>query len=170
MRKYCYIQHPQRGRVLFNLYPFQEKVLHLVRDNRNTLILKSRQLGISTLMAGYSLWLIVFHRDKSVLALANTQATARAIVTKTKFMYDELPQWMRVGATEKNKLSLRLANGSSIVAKSSNPESARSDSLAHLIIDECQKSSENQLILRNKSTGEIIKTSFEELYENSLYL
>ena len=22
MRKYCHIQHPQRGRVIFNLYPF----------------------------------------------------------------------------------------------------------------------------------------------------
>ena len=29
MRKYCNIQHPQRGRVIFNLYPFQDKVLNL---------------------------------------------------------------------------------------------------------------------------------------------
>ena len=29
MKKYCNIQHPQRGRILFNLYPFQEKVLSL---------------------------------------------------------------------------------------------------------------------------------------------
>ena len=34
MRKYCYIQHPQRGRILFNLYPFQEKVLSLFKDNK----------------------------------------------------------------------------------------------------------------------------------------
>ena len=25
MKKYCSIQHPQRGRILFNLYPFQVK-------------------------------------------------------------------------------------------------------------------------------------------------
>ena len=30
MKKYCNIQHPQRGRILFNLYPFQEKVLHFL--------------------------------------------------------------------------------------------------------------------------------------------
>ena len=54
MKKYCNIQHPQRGRILFNLYPFQEKVLHLWRDNPYSIILKSRQLGISTLSAGYS--------------------------------------------------------------------------------------------------------------------
>jgi len=32
MRKYCYIQHPTRGRILFNLYPFQEKVLNLYKE------------------------------------------------------------------------------------------------------------------------------------------
>ena len=64
MRKYCYIQHPQRGRIQFNLYPFQEKVLTLMRDNPYSIILKCRQLGISTLSAGYSLWLMMLHDSK----------------------------------------------------------------------------------------------------------
>ena len=71
MRKYCYIQHPQRGRIQFNLYPFQEKVLTLMRDNPYSIILKSRQLGISTLSAGYSLWLMTFHKDKNILMYCN---------------------------------------------------------------------------------------------------
>ena len=44
MKKYCFIQHPQQGRILFHLYPFQEKVLHLWKDNPYSVILKSRQL------------------------------------------------------------------------------------------------------------------------------
>ena len=75
MRKYCYIQHPQRGRIQFNLYPFQEKVLTLFQKNDYTAILKSRQLGISTLAAGYSLWLMTFHKDRNVLAPANKSPT-----------------------------------------------------------------------------------------------
>ena len=136
MRKYCYIQHPQRGRILFNLYPFQDKVLHLFRDNQYLITLKSRQLGISTLAAGYSLWLMIFHKDKNVLALATTQATARNLVTKVQFMYDQLPSWLRLKAVEKNKLSLRLKNGSRISAKSSNSDAARSEAVSLLIIDE----------------------------------
>ncbi len=136
MRKYCYIQHPTRGRILFNLYPFQEKVLHLFRDNQFLITLKSRQLGISTLAAGYSLWLMVFHKDKNVLALATTQATARNLVTKVQFMYDQLPKWLRLQAVEKNKLSLRLKNGSKIQAKSSNSDAARSEAVSLLLIDE----------------------------------
>ena len=136
MRKYCYIQHPKRGRILFNLYPFQESVLHLFRDENYIITLKSRQLGISTLAAGYSLWLMLFHKDKNVLALAITQATARNLVTKTIFMYENLPKWLQLPFTEKNKLSLRLKNGSKITAKSSNTDSARSEAVSLLLIDE----------------------------------
>ena len=136
MRKYCYIQHPTRGRILFNLYPFQDKVLHLFRDHQYLITLKSRQLGISTLAAGYSLWLMLFHKDKNVLALATTQATARNFVSKTMFMYDQLPKWLKLPALEKNKLSLRLKNGSKITAKSSNADAARSEAVSLLLIDE----------------------------------
>ena len=136
MRKYCYIQHPQRGRIQFNLYPFQEKVLTLFRDNDYTTVLKSRQLGISTLAAGYALWLMTFHKDRNVLALATTQATARNLVTKVQFMWENLPSWLRIDAVENNKLSLRLTNGSKIQAKSSNSDAARSEAVSLLIVDE----------------------------------
>mgnify|MGYP003638330704 FL=1 len=136
MKKYCHIQHPTRGRILFALYPFQEKVLHLFRDNQFLITLKSRQLGISTLAAAYSLWLMLFHKDKNVLALATTQATARNLVSKTMFMYDQLPKWLKLPAVEKNKLSLRLKNGSKITAKSSNADAARSEAVSLLLIDE----------------------------------
>jgi hypothetical protein len=136
MKKYCYIQHPLRGRILFHLYPFQEKVLKHFQDNPYSIILKSRQLGISTLGAGYALWLMLFHKDKNVLTLATTQATARNLVSKVQFMYENLPSWLKIDAEEKNKLSLRLANGSKITAKSSNSDAARSEAVSLLLIDE----------------------------------
>tara|TARA_B100001093_G_scaffold186981_1_gene179597 strand:+ start:2332 stop:3912 length:1581 start_codon:yes stop_codon:yes gene_type:complete len=136
MKKYCYIQHPTRGRILFNLYPFQEKVLSLYKDNQYAITLKSRQLGISTLVAGYSLWLMTFQKDKNILTLATTQATARNLVTKVQFMYDQLPKWLRMKSVEKNKLSLRLKNGSRIKAASSNSDAARSEAVSLLVLDE----------------------------------
>ena len=62
MKKYCWIQHPTRGRVQFNLYPFQEGTLNLLNKNERSIILKSRQLGISTLSAGISLWMMFFKK------------------------------------------------------------------------------------------------------------
>jgi len=137
MKKYCFIQHPQRGRVLFNLYPFQGKVLTLFRDNPYSIVLKSRQLGISTLAAGYSLWLMIFHKDKNVLCIATKQETAKNMVTKVRFMYDNLPSWLKgPKPLEDNKLSLKLPNGSQIKAVSAAGDAGRSEAVSLLIIDE----------------------------------
>ena len=77
MKKYCYIQHPTRGRIQFNLFPFQEGTLKLLQKNDRSVILKSRQLGISTLSAGIALWMMVFQRDKAILVVATKQDTAK---------------------------------------------------------------------------------------------
>ena len=60
MRKYCVIQHPTKGKMYFNLYPFQADTLTTLQHNRYNVILKSRQLGISTLSAGFVLWNMLF--------------------------------------------------------------------------------------------------------------
>ena len=136
MKKYCHIQHPQRGRIIFNLYPFQDKVLNLWKDNPYSIVLKSRQLGISTLSAGYSLWLMLFHKDKNVLCIVTKQETAKNMVTKVKFMYENLPSWLKVNADENNKLTLRLNNGSQIKAVSAAGDAGRSEAVSLLLIDE----------------------------------
>ena len=80
MKRYAKIQHPTRGKILFNLYPFQEDVLSEFDNNRWNIVLKSRQLGISTLIAGYSLWMMLFNQDKNILVIATKQETAKKFV------------------------------------------------------------------------------------------
>ena len=87
MRKYCVIQHPQRGKMKFDLYDYQEKVLDEFINNNYNIVLKSRQLGISTLIAGYSLWLILFHNDKNILVIATGKDVAKNLITKVRVMY-----------------------------------------------------------------------------------
>jgi len=138
MKKYYLIQHPQRGRQLFDLYPFQEKVLKLFQKYPDTIINKSRQLGISTLVSAYSLWLMMFQRDKNVLVIATKQDTAKNMVTKVRFAYDNLPDWMRkiAKSVSNNQLSLRLSNGSQIKAVSASGDTGRSEAVSLLVIDE----------------------------------
>ena len=136
MKKYCKIQHPKKGKIPFHLYPFQEDTLKALRDNDYNVILKSRQLGISTLSAGYALWLMTFFDDKNILVIATTQEVAKNLVLKVKVMHEYLPSWLTKAATEANKLSLRFDNGSQIKAVSSSGTSGRSEALSLLIIDE----------------------------------
>ena len=136
MRKYCTIQHPQKGKVKFDLYPFQENCLNEFKDNRYNIILKSRQLGISTLSAGFALWTMLFQSDKNILVIATGKDVAKNLVTKVRVMYDNLPSWLKTNVEETNKLSLRFANGSQIKAIASNESAGRSEALSLLILDE----------------------------------
>lgn len=136
MRKYCVIQHPTRGKIPFHLYDFQADTLEEFADNDRLIILKSRQLGISTLIAGYALWLILFHSDKTCLVVAIDQNTSKNLVTKVRVMYDKLPSWLKIKTEHSNKLSIKLINGSMIKAVASSGTAGRSEALSMLIVDE----------------------------------
>ena len=136
MKKYCMIQHPTRGKIHFNLYPFQERSLDEFKNNDYNIILKSRQLGISTLTAGYSLWSMIFNQDFNVLVIATKQEVAKNLVTKVRIMHDFLPSWLKGKTVEDNKLSLRFANGSQIKAVSAAGDAGRSEALSLLVLDE----------------------------------
>tara|TARA_Y100001937_G_scaffold126548_1_gene196096 strand:- start:403 stop:1974 length:1572 start_codon:yes stop_codon:yes gene_type:complete len=136
MKKYCIIQHPTKGKMYFNLYQFQEDTLNSMKDNRYNIILKSRQLGISTLSAGYILWNMLFKQDFNCLVIATTQDVAKNLVTKVRVMHDNLPSWLKGKTLEDNKLSLRFKNGSQVKAVSSTGTAGRSEALSLLVMDE----------------------------------
>ena len=136
MKKYCVVQHPIKGKVPFHLYDYQEKSLQTFEDHRFNIVLKARQLGLSTLTAGYSLWMMTFHTDKNILVIATKQDTAKNLVTKVRVMHANLPSWLKQKCVEDNKLSLRYINGSQIKAVASGEEAGRSEALSLLILDE----------------------------------
>ena len=136
MKKYCYIQHPVRGKIPFHLFNFQERTLTEFDKERYNIVLKSRQTGISTLVAGFSLWKMLFNSDFNILIIATKQEVAKNLVTKVRYMNDNLPTWLKQTAIEDNKLSLRYSNGSQIKATSAAGDAGRSEALSLLVFDE----------------------------------
>jgi hypothetical protein len=136
MKKYCMIQHPVRGKIPFHLYQFQERTLTQFHEHRYNIILKSRQTGISTLTAGFSLWKMLFNQDFNVLVIATKQEVAKNLVTKVRVMNQYLPSWLKQTTVEDNKLSLRYSNGSQIKATSAAGDAGRSEALSLLVFDE----------------------------------
>ena len=136
MRNYVKIQHPNKGTIPFDLYPFQETTLKEFDIHRYLLILKSRQLGITTLIAAYALWMSIFNSDKNVLIISIKQEVSREIITKVRFANEHLPTWLKVKETTNNLMSLRFDNGSQISATSSAKDAGRSKALSLLIVDE----------------------------------
>lgn len=136
IKKYFMVEHPIQGKISFNLYPFQSKTLQELLRHKYNIILKSRQMGISTLVASHALVNMLFKDNYKVLVIATTQEVAKNLVHKVKVMYSNLPSWLKVPAEDNNKLQLTLRNGSSIKAISSSPTAGRSEALSLLIIDE----------------------------------
>ena len=137
INNYARISHPMRGLIPFKTYDFQTDLLNDYNDHRFTVILKARQLGISTITAAYVAWMMMFHRDKNVLVIATKFGTAANLVKKVKAIHKHLPEWMKISNISiDNRTSFELDNGSQIKASSTSSDAGRSEALSLLVIDE----------------------------------
>ena len=137
IHKYAKITHPQKGLIPFHLYDFQSQLLEDFEDHRFNVILKARQLGISTITAAYVAWMMMFHREKNVLVIATKFNTAANLVKKVKAIIKNLPPWLRISTVDiDNRTSFVLSNGSQIKASSTSGDAGRSEALSLLVIDE----------------------------------
>ena len=134
---YAKITHPQRGLIPFKLYDFQKEAIDNFQSNRFNIILKARQLGLSTITAAYVAWMMMFHREKNVLVIATKFSTAANLVKKVKAIIKHLPEWVSIARVEiDNRTSFQLSNGSQIKASSTSGDAGRSEALSLLVVDE----------------------------------
>lgn len=137
MNKYVKIQHPQRGTIPFKTYSFQDSCIQDFNDHRFNIILKSRQLGLSTLGAAYAVWLAIFYKDKNILVIATKLSVAMNFIKKVKTAIRGLPQWLILPEIiSNNKQTVEFSNGSSIKAVPTSDDAGRSEALSLLIVDE----------------------------------
>jgi hypothetical protein len=134
---YLKIQHPVRGMIPFDTFQFQDACVQDFIDHRFNIILKSRQLGMSTLSAAYAVWMAIFQRDKNILIIATKLSVAQNFITKVKTMIRSLPKWLVMPQIiSNNKQLIEFSHGSSIKAVPTSDDAGRSESLSLLIVDE----------------------------------
>ena len=137
INNYAKISHPMKGLIPFKVFDYQEELLTNFNDHRFNVILKARQLGISTVTAAYIVWLMMFHKDKNILVIATKFGTAANLVKKVKHMIRNLPSWIMItDISVDNRTSFELSNGSQIKASSTSGDAGRSEALSLLVIDE----------------------------------
>jgi hypothetical protein len=137
LNNYAKISHPIEGTIPFRTYDYQSDLLARFNDERFSIILKARQLGISTVVAGYVTWMMLFHRDKNVIVMATKFSTAANLVKKVKSLVKSVPKWMQISTISvDNRTSFELSNGSQIKATSTSADAGRSEALSLLVLDE----------------------------------
>ena len=139
---FTYVIHPMRGKVRFELYPYQKSVLYNFVKERFNILLKFRQAGITELISMYCLWLAMYHPNKKINIISIKDTTAKKVLKKIKFMYKNLPWYLQTPiingrAGEYGSASMiEFDNGSFIESIPTSSEAGRSESLSLLVIDE----------------------------------
>jgi hypothetical protein len=136
MDHFFYIQHPTRGKMLYQSFEYQKRLIANYHDNRFSISLMPRQTGKSTSAAGYLLWYAMFVPDATILVAAHKYLGAQEIMQRIRYAYELCPNHIRAGATSYNKGSLEFDNGSRIVSQTTTENTGRGMSITLLYLDE----------------------------------
>ena len=133
---FYHIQHPVRGKLLYQPYPFQRGLIETYHNNRFSISLLSRQTGKTATAAGYLLWYAMFVPDATILIAAHKYSGAQEIMQRIRYGYESCPNHIRAGVTSYNKGSIEFENGSRLISQATTESTGRGLSLTLLYLDE----------------------------------
>lgn len=137
LKNFGYIQHPKRGKIKFETWDYQDECLTTFRTHKYCIVNKSRQIGLSTIVAGYLVWRMVFFSDQHIMLMAIKEQTAAETYRKVVFMFKNLPKWLqRHTVLTDNKRTFELSNNSRLQILPKGADASRSAALSLLVIDE----------------------------------
>ena len=134
----------KHGRLVhFRLNPEQKELLKGM--DKYNIVLKSRQLGISTLAMAYSLYIAITQHDSHCMLVSYSQDSADAIFDKLKQMYNDLPQCVKPKDISNNRKQIKFENGSKITVNTlGTKDIARGSTLAFVYFSELYDKAESQ--------------------------
>jgi hypothetical protein len=133
---YFYIQHPVKGKMLFEPFEYQKGLLDAYHNHRFNVNMLPRQMGKTTCAAGYLLWYAMFHPDQTILIAAHKYTGSQEIMQRIRYAYELCPDFIRAGVVNYNKGSMEFDNGSRIVSATTTGNTGRGMSISLLYCDE----------------------------------
>jgi len=133
---FFFIQHPVKGKLKYEAFDYQRRLIDSYHNHRFNVNLLPRQTGKTTTAAGYLLWFAMFVPDSTILVAAHKYTGAQEIMNRVRYAYELCPNHIRCGVTSYNKQSIEFDNGSRIVAQTTTETTGRGMSLSMLYADE----------------------------------
>lgn len=134
-----HVKFPGKGRIPFKLRDSQQEVIWSWIKYRKNINLKARQIGFSTLVAAFCLWLTFGWPEREIVMLSKTERESIKLLGKTRYAMRSMPEWVKLrGPKLLDRTSQRMTfdNESMISSLPSNNDPARGDSLFLIILDE----------------------------------
>jgi hypothetical protein len=143
---YVYLELPGKD-VLFTPYQKQVELIDTINKDKYVLVLKSRQIGISTVVQAYAGWLTMFYDNVVIGIISKDGAEATDFARVVRGIIEKLPDWMKPpggllgrGFAKRTERSFILTNGSKVYASPVNPnapdKTLRGKAITFLVIDE----------------------------------
>ena len=136
MENHVKIQHPTKGGIAFDPFSYQLDLIENYNNYRYSINMLGRQMGKTTVAAGYLLWYAMFKPDSTILVAAHKAAGASEIMQRIRYAYENVPDYIRAGVAEYNKGSITFDNGSRIVSSTTTENTGRGMSLTLIYCDE----------------------------------
>jgi hypothetical protein len=136
MANYFYVQHPKKGKLQYHPYTYQLRLIDAYHHYKRVVAMMPRQCGKTVTAAGYLLWSAMFNSDQTILIAAHKFSGASEIMSRIRFGYESVPDFLRAGITEYNKQSIVFDNGSRIVSQTTTETTGRGMSISILYSDE----------------------------------
>ena len=136
LQNYCMIQHPTKGSMKFDMFGYQKGLVETYHANRFAIAMLPRQTGKTTCAAAYLIWYAMFVPDSQILIAAHKFTGAQDIMNRVRFVYENLPDFLRAGAYSYNRNTLEFDNGSRIKATTTTENTGRGMSLSLIYCDE----------------------------------
>jgi len=134
--KFAYIQHPVKGKLLFEPFEYQLGLLETYHNYRFNINMMPRQTGKTTCASIYLAWYAMFNPDQTILIAAHKYTGAQEIMQRIRYVYEMCPDHIRAGVTSYNKGSIEFENGSRIVSQTTTGNTGRGMSISLLYCDE----------------------------------
>ena len=150
-----------KAAIPFKLWPGQKKIVPKLFTCPRLISVKARQLGITWLIAAYSLWRALTKPLEEIVIISAKEEWAKEVSERLWFMYQRLPDWQRLPVLQKNESRLKLehkdqaGNDTSSVIKSltTTVTGAQSKTPTLLVLDETARNPHIRTIFANSKPG-----------------
>ncbi|MFC1562851.1 hypothetical protein ACFL4Z_02230 [candidate division KSB1 bacterium] len=137
MTEFVYTLERKEGLKKFPDYPYLKDFVTLIQDERLLIVLKSRQMLITWTVMAFIVWDCILFGSSDVLVISKREAEAKELIQRAKFIYNNLPETLKITIGYDNKNMLEFNHRKSrIISLPSSPDIGRSYAPKRIFWDE----------------------------------
>ena len=94
LENYAWIMLKKGGVIRMSLWPKQKELVRLLSEGKSFIAVKSRQLGVTTVIINLRGWDVIFKEAARISFVSDTEEKGKEAMSRLSVTLDRLPKWM----------------------------------------------------------------------------